>query len=64
MKEIRKISPNTVHGLKLDYLFPRKVIILEKNNNDGIAYISNYTFRMSKEKAKEVYRMNDGNYYN
>jgi len=63
MKEIKEISPDNVQILKLDYLFPRKVIILGKSKYDGIAYISNYTFRMSKDKSKAIYRMNEGNYY-
>lgn len=56
-------SPETIEIKVLDYLFPRKAMIIDANRFNSCVYVTNYTFRLAGEKARCYYKKGKGNYY-
>ncbi|MCK4764858.1 MAG: hypothetical protein KAW12_21850 [Candidatus Aminicenantes bacterium] len=70
MQLIRDKAPKPKKGLvknveikTLDYLFPRKEIIVNSERSNGIVYLQSYTFRMSMYKFKQCYKKGSGNFF-
>jgi len=64
LTQLKKIENSDIEIRTLDYLFPRKVYLITLQKDKAVSFISNYTFRLAKEKAKYIYHKDKDNNYN
>jgi hypothetical protein len=62
LRELNKIKKSKIEIKQIDYLFPRKTYFIELED-DGVLFISNYTFRLANDKAKYIFHKGKDNNY-